>query len=148
MAAINLRNYTTEVPASRSIENIENLLVQFGATNIMKEYEAGNCVSISFRLIVQNHPFAFKLPAKVAPIFKWLRKNKSKGDAKRQQAQAERIAWKHQHELLHMQLTSIELEQADMMQVFLPYVYDVASNKTFYEQLKEGSYKALLPEGR
>jgi hypothetical protein len=35
---MNLKNYKTEVPASRSIEPIEKLLVNFGAKSIMKEY--------------------------------------------------------------------------------------------------------------
>jgi len=46
---MNLKNYTTEVPASRSIEAIEKLLVYFGSTNIMKVYgPAGKVSAISF----------------------------------------------------------------------------------------------------
>ena len=36
---MNLKNYTTEVHATKSIDGIEKLLVEFGASNIMKEYD-------------------------------------------------------------------------------------------------------------
>lgn len=49
---MNIKNYTTEVPASRSIENIEKLLMQSGATNIMKEVKDGSISSISFLIML------------------------------------------------------------------------------------------------
>jgi hypothetical protein len=39
----------------------------------------------------------------------------------------------------------IRLEQAEALQLFLPYVWDPAKEETFFEKLKKTNYKALLP---
>jgi hypothetical protein len=143
---IRLRNYTTEVPASRSIENIEKLLVAAGASNIMKGYESGNCISISFILTVNSMKVPFQLPAKVQKVYMWLKKEYPTRKQPVLQAQAERIAWKLQHEWLHLQLSLNEIDQAELLELLLPYVYDVQRNETFYSKIKSGGYKAMLPE--
>ena len=69
----NLKNYTSSVPADRSISKIERLLVSVGATNISKQYEEGKLVSISFLINVNNNTMPFKLPAKVSAVEKVLK---------------------------------------------------------------------------
>lgn len=143
---MNLRNYTTEVPAQRSIENIEKLLVGFGATNIMKEYDqSSKCAAISFIVPMNNMMLPFRLPANMDKVFRWLKKAKPKSSDKILIAQAERIGWKMQHEWVHLQLSLIELEQAEKLELFLPYLYDVQKKETYYQKLKASGFKALLP---
>ena len=143
---MNLKNYTTEVPANRSIENIEKLLVSAGATNIMKEYgPSGNCSALSFILVMKNMKLPFRLPAKVQNVFVWLKKRKPQTSDKNLLAQAERIAWKQQYDWVHLQLTLIELDQAEKLELFLPYLYDIQKGETYYEKIKAGGFKALLP---
>ena len=147
--AINLKNYTTEVPASRSIDYIEKLLVEFGATNIMKEYEelpplpGRICNSIAFRIVVDGNSLAIKLPANVKGIAIWLRKKKSSGTDKTICEQAYRIAWKQQYEILHLQLSQVETQQRELMSVFLPDTFDINNNQTFYQKLKAEGFKQL-----
>lgn len=142
---MNIKNYTTQVPVVRSIENIELLLVKFGATNIMKQYEGGMVKAISFLITIDTMPFAFKLPADVKACYVWLKKQQPKRNDKNLLEQAARIAWKHQHEWLHIQLTSIMLSQLEKLQALLPYVYDPNTNATFYDKLKEQKFQNLLP---
>lgn len=141
---MNIKNYTTKVPANRSIENIEKLLMQFGATNIMKEVDNGRVTSISFLVKIDTVPFAFKLPAEVKAIYKWLKEKYPKSNVNTLWAKAERIAWKHQHEWTHIQFTSIELSQIEKMQALLPYIFDPATGKTFYERIKDNKFQHLL----
>lgn len=144
--AINLKNYTTEVPASRSIENIEKLLVGAGATNIMKEYgPAGKCKAVSFLISCNNMSLPFRLPAKVDRVYSWLKRQKPKSSEKLLQEQSERIAWKIQHEWVHIQLSLIELEQAEILELFFPLLYDIQSKETYFERIKLDGFKALLP---
>jgi hypothetical protein len=144
---MNLKNYTTEVPASRSIEYIERLLVSFGASNIMKQYENGMCIAISFIIEMDGMKLPFRLPGKADKVYQWLRKKKPNSKDQTLKEQAARIAWKQQHEWVHLQLSMIEIEQAEKLELFFPYLYDVQSNETYYEKLKQGNFKALLTNG-
>jgi hypothetical protein len=144
--AVNLKNYTTEVTSSRSIEAIEKLLVSFGATNIMKEYSpSGKCEAVSFIVEMDGMKLPFRLPAKVKECYVWLRKKKPNSQDKTILEQAERIVWKQIHEWVHLQISMIELQQADKLEIFFPYLYDVSKRETYYEKLKQQSFKALLP---
>jgi hypothetical protein len=147
--SINLKNYTTEVPAARSIENIEKLLASFGASNTMREYAPDQTVAaLSFIVDMNGMKLPFRLPAKLPNVYKWLRKKKPNSAEKTVREQAYRIAWKTQHEWVHLQLTLIELDQAEKLELFLPYLYDVQKQETYYQKIKGGGFKALLPESK
>jgi len=149
--AINLKNYTTEVPADRSISYIEKLLVEFGALNIMKEYQplpplpGSYCSSISFIVEMDGYKLPVKLPANVLKVMEWLKKKKPSASPKNLAEQSLRIAWKQQYEILHLQLGQIEMNQIEKLEVFLSYLYDIDKNKTYYEKIKSGGFKALMP---
>ena len=146
---MNLKNYTSTVPAVTSMGRIEKALVSAGATNISKTYEDQVCTAITFRMIIKDHvPMFFQLPAKVEPCFKVLyaEVKRPRPDTKRLiREQAERTAWKIIADWVEIQLSMIMLEQAEPLQVFLPYAFDPESNMTFYDRLKEKGFKALLP---
>lgn len=146
--AINLKNYTSEVPMSTSMGKIERCLVEAGATDISKKYADGICSSITFRMVVNQAPLFFQLPAKVDACFKSLWGNmtprgQQQADRKKWISQAERTAWKIVSDWVEIQLSMIQLEQAEALQVFLPYVYDPAKDQTFYESLKSSNFKLL-----
>jgi hypothetical protein len=145
---MNLKNYTTEVPASRSIEYIERLLVEFGATNIMKDYKQGNCAAISFMIEMNGMRLPFRLPAKVNECFLWLKKKKPNSKDQVLIAQAERICWKQMHEWVYLQLSLIELDQLEKLEAFFPYLYDITKQETYFEKIKSGGFKALLPAAK
>lgn len=148
---INLKNYTTEVPASRSIDNIERLLMQFGASHIMKEIESGQVVAISFRILApsapgESMPIAIKLPAKVSNINKWLQRKRPNQTPKTRMEQAARIAWKQQYELLFLQLSMVEMEQMELLEALLPNAYDFKNKETFFEKMRKQNFQPLLSE--
>lgn len=143
---MNLKNYTSEVPAGISMARIEKCLVQAGATDISKKYEDGVCQAITFRMMVNQSPIFFKLPAKVDACFEalWKEISRPRKDTKQKtKEQAERTAWKICHDWVEVQLTMIKLEQAEALQVFLPYVYNPQKDETFYERIKNGNLKLL-----
>jgi hypothetical protein len=146
-----IKNYTSQVPASQSISYIERQLVSKNATNILKQYDNQELKAICFSFNVNGTDRPFRLPAKVEKIYDILMATVRKPDneiRKKRRAQAERTAWKIISDWIDIQMALIELEQAEIMEIFLPYLYDPASERTFFEKIKEGGYQLLLAEGQ
>jgi len=158
-----LKNYTSDVPVSESIRRIEQVLLKCGVTGIMKEYAADQrIVAITFRVTGEDgRPWMIRLPAKEKeaidalfldyadgdPISKdgqridgWSpRKKKARKDFI---AQGERTAWRIVKDWVEVQMSMIQLKQADLMEVFLAYAWD--GRRTYYQSLKESNYAGLL----
>lgn len=146
---MNIKNYTSEVPAITSMGRIERNLVEAGATDISKKYDDGICTAIRFRILFNGNPLFFELPAKVQACYKvlWAEvKRPNKETQTRIQQQSERTAWKIVSDWVEIQLSMIKLEQAEMLQVFLPYAWNPTTEETYYQKVKAGGFKALLPE--
>jgi hypothetical protein len=146
---MNLMNYTSTVPASRSISYIEAKLAGHGAKQIVKYYDEGCRVSsIAFMMMMEGIEIPFKLPARVEKCELVLksRVRKPRADTfKRIAEQAERTAWKIVSDWIDAQMAMIELSQVEFMEVFLPYLFNCTKNQTYFESIKERGYKALLP---
>lgn len=143
---MNLKNYTSTTPVSSSMGKIEKCLVSAGATDISKTYENGICIAIKFRMVVSDRPLFFMLPARVQSCFDVMWKEVKRPRPNTKQLildQAERTAWKIVCDWVEVQLSMIMLEQAEALEVFLPYVYNPATNQTFYHQLKDKGFKQL-----
>ena len=146
---MSIKNYTSATPAWKSINNIEKYLVAAGATDISKKYENGICTAITFRMVIRPdyHTLFFQLPAKVEACFDvfWKEIKQPKKDTKlRIREQAERTAWKIVCDWVQVQLSMIQLDQAEIVEVFLPYVYDPRTDQTFYHKIKDNAYKQLI----
>jgi len=131
----NIKNYTTEVPADRSILEIEKLLTLFGAIAIIKEYTSdGRVHSLTFRL----QDDTFRLPANVKGVkeemFKGIRAQRD--SEKRREDKAYRVAWRILKDWTHAQLSLIASGQAYPMEIFLPYMFD--GKLTLYQKFMEG----------
>lgn len=144
---MNLKNYTSSVPTERSVSMIEHCLVRAGAQHIAKTFdEKGNLGGIIFQIPVNTFPVTFRLPARWESCFKvmWdeVRKPR-KGTEEKIRDQAQRTAWKLLSEWVEIQLSMIKLDQAEVIEVFLPYAYDVNKNQTYFEKLKGNGFKQL-----
>lgn len=144
---MNLKNYTSNVPAITTISYIEAYLMSCGATGIAKEIKGKQVVAILFQVEDGKIPRTIKLPANVEGVLEFLwreycvssvRPRKTKADFVEQ---ANRTAWKIMQDWTQVQMSLVKLKQADLLQVFLPYVWD--GNQTYYEYLKHGNFKAL-----
>jgi hypothetical protein len=150
---MNLKNYTSSVPADITIARIERLLVDAGATGIAKEYEGKRVKALVFQLPYdpQKLPLTIKLPANVEKCLEYLWKDHCRTRSLRSRkisedfrAQAESTAWKLQQDWVEVQTSLIRLKQLDGIQAFLAYVYD--GRATYYERIAKQNFTALLPE--
>lgn len=160
-----LKNYTSNVPVPQTIHRIEQVLIKCGVSGIMKEYTGtdGEISAITFRIESPGGPITIRLPADKGKALDalWLDyvdgdKLNDKGDAiigwgSRKQKrrvdfadQAARTAWKIVQDWIEVQMSMIQMKQADTLQVFLPYVFD--GKRTYYEALKESNFRGMLPE--
>jgi hypothetical protein len=142
-----ITNYTSGVDVGRTVARIEQLLADFGATAIAKNYEAGKISSLTFQIPINGRDTLIRLPAKPDAIFKVLSKEVKKphsGTMDRLREQSERTAWKIQQDWLEIELTNIQLNQKEQLEVFLAYVWN--GEQTYYTALKESKFKALLTD--
>jgi hypothetical protein len=158
-----LKNYTSNVPVSQTIYRIEQVLIRCGIKGITKEYAgiSGEIVALTFRIVLDDGaPLEVRLPAHVnlAQDALWLdyigedidekgnvkcssRKKLKRADFK---DQAERTAWKIAQEWIEIEMSRIQLKQAEKLEVFLPYIWD--GKHTYFQSLKESKFAGLLPE--
>jgi hypothetical protein len=159
-----LKNYTSDVPVSQTIYRIEQVLIKGGVSWIEKEYApTGKVLAITFKIEIEaGLPMRVRLPVNEEQALQalWLNyvdgdkldstgealhwpknKKKVKSDFK---DQAERTAWKIVQDWVEVQMSMIQMKQADFREVFLPYFWD--GKRSFFSMVEEQGFKALLPE--
>jgi len=144
-----IKNYTSGVPVSRTLSRIEEVLVNGGAVNIMKDYKNGIIDAVCFFVEepTSKKRIAVRLPANVNAVYDILYKEVRRprpGTLEKLKEQASRTAWKLMQDWVEVQMSLIAMNQAEFLQVFLPYVWD--GKRTFFNTLKENGFK-LLTEG-
>lgn len=145
---MNLKNYTSSVPALTTISYIEAYLADAGVTGITKEFgpDKQPC-AVFFHVHEGGKPFTVRLPARVSDVLEYLwkdyatthsRPKKTKADFVEQ---ASRTAWKIQLDWIQVQISLVKLKQADVLQVFMAYIWD--GEQTVYERIKGNGFKQL-----
>jgi hypothetical protein len=145
-----IKNYTSSVAPERSIMSIEKSLIENGATGIFKEYGEGLPIGIVFTMNVNGQKLGFKLYARPRAVEKVLLggyRRLHKDTAKRISEQAAKTAWKILADWVEAQMAMVQLEQRDLLAVFLADSYDPKNNMTVYEKIQTGMLK-LLGEGK
>jgi len=147
---MNLKNYTSTVPVNLTVARIEQLLAEAGATGINKDYAAGALTALAFRIPTPTgKTLTIRLPANTPAVYETMRKailRPRRGTEDKVRQQAERTAWKLMQDWIQVQISLIQMQQADVLQVFLPYVWN--GEQTFYQVLKTSGFKQLAaPSG-
>jgi len=144
-----LKNYTSYVTARKSIERIESELAKHGARQILKKYTTDGKVSaLCFMMEIDGRNVPFRVPALVAECEKILRsyvKRPRRGTLNNLKEQAERTTWKIVADWLDGELAMLQLGQREVMEIFLPCLYDPVSDTTYFQMVKERGYKVLMP---
>jgi hypothetical protein len=137
---------STDVPASKSAAEILALLVRKGATQIVNDYSAGRLTGMRFVFAGA----AYSLPVRTEKLYKRIARQKSGSSAdkqRRDQEQAERIAWRQLLAWTKAQLAMIDLEMTEPAEVFLPYMIAGSKSETVYEMYQANGNKLLAAGG-
>ena len=139
---LRIKNYTTDVPWLRTVGQIEEMLIRLGANAVLKNYRGdGRVEALSF----QYQQRGYKLPSNTEKCMEKLREipQYRRRDRQSLEEQAERVAWRVIKDWLEAQLALIQIGQAEVEQVMLPYMWD--GRQSLYEKLKADNFKALDP---
>jgi hypothetical protein len=127
---------------------IEELLVEIGASNINKKYEDKICTGITFLLydqqLQQTLPFHLKAQVEECFLILWKDVKRPRHDTRELlRKQASKTAWKILSDWTEIQCSMILLGQAKPLQMFLPFVYDLKTEETFFDKVSAGKIKFL-----
>lgn len=139
-----LKNYTTKVPADRSIQEIQTALVKNGATGVLFEYEkgTGRIEALKFLLEVNGKKIPFSLPVQWRK-FQQVLKNQEVRRAD-EEDYCYRVAWRDIRDWVLAQMALYETEMVEIPQVFLPFATD-SKGQTLYEKIQKDQF--LLGSG-
>ena len=134
-----LKNYTTDVPVIKTVNEIHLLLAQAGAKKIMFDYaDDGELCGIMFSILTPNGERGVKLPSNADRVREVLRqqkqdpKNRNRSAIDDSKEQAERVAWRIVKDWTSAQLAILQTRMVDIEQVFLPYFCN-NRGQTIYE---------------
>jgi hypothetical protein len=126
-----IKNYTTSVPANRSIEEIQTALVKHGATGVMYAYEqgTGRIQALRFKLPVNGADVGCSLPVEWRRFQSVLKEQRV--SRYRDEEYVYRVAWHNVRDWVLAQLVFYQTRMVDMPQVFLPFAMS-RGGKTLY----------------
>lgn len=141
-----LLNYTSNVPAEKTISEIQALLAKHGVSGILTEYEGRSVSSVSFKIDVQGKPMGFKLPCNWRAVVEIFKKSRKRGRITPiQEEQAIRTAWRIIKDWIEAQLAMVEVNMVTVPQVFLPYAV-MRDGRTLTEHVETNP--SFLLEGK
>ena len=129
-----LLNYSTTVPAHRTVSQITEILAKAGAEQILTKYDNGRAVGVAFAIQAPHGLANYTLPVDVTAVHQVMRR-----DAQprfRTPEQAERVAWRIMKDWIEAQLAIVACRMVSFDQVMLPYMA-TASGQTVYEVYRD-----------
>ena len=139
-----LLKYTTRIDYHKTVWEIQVLLAEAGASGTSVDYDDNAAPqSVSFVILVNDQFVNFRLPSNYAGVLKIIQEENALAKRLQTEEQAKRIAWRITKAWIEAQLSIVEVDQAALAEVFLPYAV-TSSGLTLYQQFEQGR---LLGDG-
>lgn len=136
---------TTQISPRKSVNEIQELLVAYGATAILTEYDNGEVIAVSFKHKTGDIEIPYRLPSSWQEVKKLLAK--ARRSSSNIDAEAKRIAWRQTRRWVEAQLAYIQTNQVKFEQVFLAYMQVGLGSETLYERLEGNRFRMLEHKG-
>ncbi len=139
-----IKNYTTKVPADRSIKEIQDALVGHGAVGVLYQYEkgTGRIAALKFQLLIEENSVSFSLPVQWRKFQAVLQEQRVRRCD--DEDYVYRVAWRCIRDWVLAQLALYETQIVELPQVFLPFATH-KDGTTLYDQVMGGNL--LLGKG-
>ena len=135
-------NYTTQIDVYKTVAEIERILSEHGVMSIMKQYQDGQVVSLSFLIDDGEKKIPVRMPIRVDECLKVMQKQKKehpKMQIKATKEQASKVAWRIMKDWIEVQMALLEINMVRFEEIFLPYI-ETTDGKTIYEKLEERKF--------
>lgn len=137
-------NYTTSIKVEKTTAEIQEKLAKAGAQAVMTEYDDEAVLSaVSFRMMCSGIMVSFRLPAQIDRIYVLLQRDDKVPRKLKTREQAARVSWRIIKDWIEAQLAIVEAEQAEMVEVFLPYAQNPTTGQTLFDQLSNDQFGLL-----
>jgi hypothetical protein len=131
-----LLDYTTSVPVSRTVAQVQAILVEHGARAVMMEYDdRGRITALAFNIKMLNGELPIRLPIDAAATLRVLQRQADNREIPARYAKEEhayRVAWRIIKDWVEAQMSLLETEMVKMEEIFLPYVI-TPGGQTIYQ---------------
>jgi hypothetical protein len=142
-------NYSTKVPVTRTVSEVQEMLARHGASAVHTEFQDGVPSGLVFSYLRSAEVLAFRLPVAVEEMQKLLVECAQAGvlgsrpeNVRRSTAEhARRVAWRVARDWVRAQLTLVDARMAPLHQVFLPYLV-TAGGSTVFERYERRQLEA------
>ncbi len=144
-------NFTTTIPAARTVGECQALLAAAGASSVAVHYEDREPAGLSFQLRTPHGPHAFTLPVNAGGVHRMLvkashegklRADKSRVTRAESREHAANVAWRVVKDWLEANLALIEAEMTTLETVMLPYLH-VDGERTLWQAYQDREQAAL-----
>lgn len=148
-------NYTTNVPVSQTVGEVQQLLAGAGADKVAVSYDAGQPVGVEFTLRTPHGDRVFRLPVEVEQVHGLLLMREDEGlfaSLKKRNGtftsteHAARVAWRVAKDWLEAVIALLDARMARVDQVMLPYLVG-ADDRTLYARYREQEDALALEAG-
>jgi len=113
-----------------SLKKIEDTLLDLNVSTFIKEYDGDNLASIYFNITDKDQgEVPVRLPLSLNKI--------------KEAEMAEMIALSELAKFIEITCSLVRSGQTTLTEVFLPFVYDKKTNKTFYETIESKDLKLI-----
>ena len=142
-----IANYTTSVPAIKSVGEIQGILVAHGAKSILINYADNGVVeSLSFIVKTPYGDIPIRLPTDAKAVLRVMEEQRVPRRYLTYE-QAVKVAWRIVRDWVRAQMAILETEMVKMEQIFLPYMV-TGNDKTLYEAMVDKKFFLTEGEGK
>lgn len=131
MCRMAILNYTTKVDPAKTAMEIQRALSRHAAT-VTTEYANGIPSAVLFTIMLAGQRVNFRLPCNVEGVRKALIRDRVPR-AFWTTEHATRVAWRIVKDWIEAQIAIVDAQQAQMAEVFLPYVVMGDSDTTLFQ---------------